>query len=181
MTTVPFLFGARCITGEKKERKWEREMQGREGSIVLCSLQAARLKMFPSHPSDEKWQAESNQHHRTILTHVTWLLTNLTPVGLSKALDLEEQYLYSAEKTICVKNISTNSGPKGQIPEPCHVWSMQWMHLVLLISVLSSVSCSVSQTQKQQFGRDLRTDSVLNRQMSASIWSLAVGKQKPSK
>lgn len=34
---------------------------------------------------------------------------------------------------------------------------------------------------EQQFGRDLRTDSVLNRQMSASIWSLAVGKQKPSK
>lgn len=122
-------------------------MQEGEGSMVLCSLQATRLKMFPSQPSDEKWQAESDPHHGPILTHTTWLLTNLTPVRLSKALDLEEQYLYSAEKTICVKNVSTNPGPKGQIPKSCHVWSMWWMHLVLLIPVLSSVSCSVSQTQ----------------------------------
>lgn len=157
-------------------------MQGGDGSIVLCSLQATRLKMFPSQLSDEKWQAESNPHHGSILTHITWLLTNLTLVGLSKAVDLEEQYLYSAEQTICVKNISSNSGLKGQIPKPCHVWSMQWMHLVLI-----SVSCSVSQTQysSREPGSssegDLRIDSALNRQLSASIWSLAVSKQKASK
>lgn len=54
--------------------------------------------MFTSQLSDEKWQAEIDLHHGPILTHINWLLTNLTKIRLSKTFDLGDQYLYSPEK-----------------------------------------------------------------------------------